>query len=195
MKQKLKLLLSITIMLFIFKSCKPDEKCVDGNTYKYIDDYDYSKIPYKDNSKLSFIDKKTKDTLIFTGQGFQYGFGKYVAQGECPQTTNLEYRSLTLMNNRNADAILVENKFVSFDVSYIGITYKNYSKSFSPVEVSKPYKYDSLIIQGVKYYNVQYLKDTHPYTPFLSIYYHLNYGILKLETNKGDTLELIKLEL
>ena len=193
MKQKL--LIVIPLLLLLFKACKPDEKCVDGNNYRYIDEYDYGKIPYKDHSQLTFVDKKTKDTLVFTGQGFQYGFGKYVSQGECPQTTNLEYRSLTFINNKNKDEILIENKFVSFDVSYIGITYKNLSKNFSPVEVSKPYKYDSLIIQGTKYYNVQYLKDTHPYTPFLSIYYNLNYGILKLETNTGDTLELIKLEL
>ena len=193
MKQKL--LIVIPLLLLLFKACKPEVKCVDGNNYRYIDEYDYSKIPYKDHSVLTFIDKKTKDTLVFTSQGFQYGFGKYVAQGECPQTTNLEYRSLTFINNKNKDEILIENKFVSFDVSYIGITYKNLSKNFSPVEVSKPYKYDSLIIQGTKYYNVQYLKDTHPYTPFLSIYYNLNYGILKLETNAGDTLELIKLEL
>lgn len=193
MKQKL--LLIIPLLLLLFKACKPEVKCIDGNSYKYIDDYDYSKIPYKDHSVLTFVDKKTKDTLVFTSQGFQYGFGKYVAQGECPQTTNLEYRSLTFINNKNKDEIIIENKFVSFDVSYIGITYKNLSKNFSPVEVSKPYKYDSLIIQGTKYYNVQYLKDTHPYTPFLSIYYNLNYGILKLETNAGDTLELIKLEL
>jgi hypothetical protein len=195
MKQKLKLLLSITTMLLIFKGCKPDEKCVDGNNYRYINDYDYSKIPYKDHSELTFIDKKTKDTLVFTGQGFQYGFSKYVAQGECPQTTNLEYRSLTLINNKNANKIFIENKFISFDVSAIGISYKNFGKIFYAVEVSKPYKYDSLIVQGTKYYNVQYLKDMNPYTPFLSIYYNLNYGILKLETNAGDTLELIKLEL
>ena len=52
-----------------------------------------------------------------------------------------------------------------------------------------------MIIQGVKYYNVEYLKDELPYPSFLSIYYNLDYGILKLETNNGDTLELIKLEL
>lgn len=193
MKQTL--LLAIPLLLLLFKGCKPNEKCVDGNSYKYIDEYDYSKIPYKDHSVLTFIDKKTKDTMVFTGQGFQYGFGKYVAQGECPQTTNLEYRSLTFINIKNKDEVLIENKFVSFDVSHIGITYKNLCKNFSPVEVSKPYKYDSLIIQGTKYYNVQYLKDINPYTSFLSIYYNLNYGILKLETNAGDTLELIKLEL
>lgn len=192
MKQKL--LLIIPLLLLLFNACKPDEKCVDGNNYRYINYYDYNKIPYKDHSVLTFIDINTKDTLIFTGQGFQYVFGKYVAQGECPQTTNLEYRSLNFINNKNANKILVENKFISFDVSAIGISYKNFTKIFDAVEVSKPYKYDSLIIQGTKYYNVQYLKDINPYTPFLSIYYNLNYGILKLETNAGDTLELIKLE-
>jgi hypothetical protein len=89
----------------------------------------------------------------------------------------------------------VENKFISFDVSVISISYKNFNKNFYSVEVSKPFKYDSLTIQGVTYYDVEYLKEEFPYTPFLSIYYNLNYGILKLETNAGDTLELIKLEL
>ena len=193
MKQKL--LIVIPLLLLLFKACKPDEKCVDGNNYKYLSEYNLSKIPYKDYSLLTFIDKKTKDTLIFTSQGFQYGFGKYVEQGECPQTTNLQYRSLTFINSKNNDQILVENKYISFDASAIGISYKNFGKNFYAVEVSKSYKYDSLIIQGTKYYNVQYLKDINPYTPFLSIYYNLNYGILKLETNAGDTLELIKLEL
>jgi hypothetical protein len=193
MKQKL--LLIIPLLLLLFKACKPDEKCVDGNSYKYIDEYDYSKIPYKDNSVLTFIDKKTKDTLIFTSQGFQYGFGKYVAQGECPQTTNLEYRSLTFINNKNKDELFLENKYVSLTSSRIGISYKNFSKNFYASEIRKPFTLDSLIIQGVKYIDVEYLKDALPNTPFLSIYYNLNYGILKLETNAGDTLELIKLEL
>jgi hypothetical protein len=188
-------LLIIPLLLFLFKACKPDEKCVDGNNYKYLSEYNLGKIPYKDYSALTFIDKKTKDTLVYSAQGYQYGFGKYVEQGECPQTTNLQYRSLTFINNKNKDEILVENKYVSFDASAIGISYKNFGKNFYAVEVSKSYKYDSLIIQGTKYYNVQYLKDINPYTPFLSIYYNLNYGILKLETNVGDTLELIKLEL
>lgn len=195
-KQKLKLLLSITTMFFIFKGCKPDEKCVDGNSYKYIDDYNYKVIPYKDHSLLTFIDKRTKDTLIFTGQGFQYGFGKYVVQGECPQTTNLQFRTLTLINNINSNKLSIENIFINpYSASRIQINYMNKSNIFLGGEISKPYAYDSLLIQGIKYYDVKYLKEAFPNTPFLSIYYNLDYGILKLETNAGDTLELIKLEL
>jgi hypothetical protein len=194
MKQKL--LLIIPLLLLLFNACKPEVRCIDGNSYKYIDEYDYSKIPYKDHSVLTFIDKKTKDTLVFTGQGFQYGFGKYVEQGECPQTINLQYRSLAFINNINSNILSIENMFInSYSASRIQINYKNVSKIFISGEISKPYAYDSLIIQGIKYYDVKYLKEAFPYTPFLSIYYNLNYGILKLETNEGDTLELIKLEL
>ena len=35
MKTKLKLLLSLPFILLFFEACKPDEKCVDGNNYKY----------------------------------------------------------------------------------------------------------------------------------------------------------------
>lgn len=195
MKTKLKLLLCLPFILLLFEDCKPDEKCVDGNYYKYIDDYFLNKIPYKDYSTISFLNKKTNDTLVFSGQGYQFGFSKYIEQGECPQTNNLQYRSLTFLNNKNVGNILIENKFIDPTICKLGITYKNYSKIFYAADVSKPFAYDSLIIQGVKYYDVEYLKDEFPNTSFLSIYYNLNYGILKLETNSGDTLELIKLEL
>jgi hypothetical protein len=195
MKQKIKILLTIPLLLLLFKACKPDKGCTDGNYYKYIDEYDFRKIPYKDYSELTFLNKKSNDTIIYKGQGNQFTFIKFIEPGECPQTNNLQYRSLTFINNKNNEKIIVENKFITLGVSNIGITYKNFGKNFYASEIRKPYTLDSMIIQGVKYYNVEYLKDELPYPSFLSIYYNLDYGILKLETNNGDTLELIKLEL
>lgn len=91
----------------------------------------------------------------------------------------MQYRSLTFLNNKNVGNILIENKFIDPTICKLGITYKNYSKIFYAADVSKPFAYDSLIIQGVKYYDVEYLKDEFPNTSFLSIYYNLNYGIME----------------
>jgi hypothetical protein len=193
MKQKL--LIVIPLLLLLFKACKPDEKCVDGNNYRYIDEYDYGKIPYKDHSQLTFVDKKTKDTLVFTGQGFQYGFGKYVSQGECPQTTNLEYRSLTFINNKNADKITIINQFIGLTTSEISFNYKINSKSLSPAYFNAPFAYDSLLISGKYYYNIKDFTAINS-TVDLCFLYTLKEGIVQLiypPTN--DTLNLIKLEL
>jgi hypothetical protein len=193
MKQKR--LLAITLLLLLFKACKPDEKCVDGNNYKYIDEYDYSKIPYKDRSVLTFIDKKTKDTLVYSAQGFQYGFGKYVAQGECPQTTNLEYRSLTFINNKNADKISIINQFIGLTTSTISFNYKINSKSLSPAYFNPPFAHDSLLISGKYYYNIKDFTAINS-TVDLCFLYTLKEGIVQLiYPPTHDTLNLIKLEL
>jgi hypothetical protein len=193
MKQKL--LLIIPLLLLLFKACKPDEKCIDGNNYKYLSEYNLSKIPYKDHSLLTFIDKKTKDTLIFIGQGFQYGFGKYVDQGECPQTNNLQYRSLTFVNNKNADKITIINQFIGLTTSEISFNYKINSKSLSPAYFNAPFAYDSLLISGKYYYNIKDFTAINS-TVDLCFLYTLKEGIVQLiypPTN--DTLNLIKLEL
>ena len=193
MKQKL--LLIIPLLLLLFKACKPNEKCVDGNYFKNLSENNLSKVPYKDYSVLTFIDKKTKDTLIFTGQGFQYGYGKYVEQGECPQTNNLQYRSLTFVNNKNADKITIINQFIGLTTSEISFNYKINSKSLSPSYFNAPFAYDSLLISGKYYYNIKDFTAINS-TVDLCFLYTLKEGIVQLiypPTN--DTLNLIKLEL
>jgi hypothetical protein len=68
MKQKL--LLIIPLLLLLFNACKPEVRCIDGNSYKYIDEYDYSKIPFKDHSVLTFIDKKLKILWFLQAKAF-----------------------------------------------------------------------------------------------------------------------------
>ncbi len=193
MKQKL--LLIISLLLLLFKACKPNEKCVDGNYFKNLSENNLSKVPYKDYSVLTFIDKKTKDTLIFTGQGFQYGFGKYVEQGECPQTTNLQYRSLSFINNKNADKITIINQFIGLTTSEISFNYKINSKNLSPSNFNEPFAYDSLLLEGFYYKNVLDFTNLKS-TVDLGLLYTSKEGIVQLiypPTN--DTLNLIKLEL
>jgi len=195
MKTKLSLVLIIQILAIVFKSCKPDEKCVDGNYYKYLDDNNLNKISYKDFSVLTFISKKTKDTLVFTGQGYQYGSSNYISQGDCPQTTNLQYRSLTFSCNLNNDKIVITNLFVGPTTGGINFSYKNNNKNVSPASFGYPFYYDSLNIEGKYYHKVNSFTEINS-TVDIGFLYTLNEGIIQLiypPTN--DTLNLIKLEL
>jgi hypothetical protein len=193
--KKLKLLLCLPIILLLFKACKPDKGCTNGNYYKYIDEYDFSKIPYKDYSELTFINKKTKDTLIFYGQGYQFDFGQATTQEECPQTYNLQRRQIVFKCYKNNDEIKITNFFMGFTTTDINFSYKKNNRIVDPGSISWPFAYDSILIEGKFYYNV---KDFTPIiTPVnIGFLYTLNEGIIQLiYPNTSDTLNLTKLKL
>jgi hypothetical protein len=193
MKQKL--LLIISLLLLLFKACKPEVKCNESINYQYIYDYDINKIPYKDFSVLTFLDKKTGDTLIFTGGGYQSGFDSYSTAEECPQQYNLQRRFIVFSCNKNNDKITISNFFEAPIVSSINFSYKINSKSLSPVYFRAPFAYDSLLISGKYYYNIKDFTAINS-TVDLCFLYTLKEGIVQLiYPPTKDTLNLIKLEL
>ncbi len=192
MKQKLKLLLTIPLLLLLFKACKPDKGCVDNNTYQYQLEEDLNVVPYKDFSELTFINKTTRDTSVFVGQGYVYDWGKYVTQEECPQTYNLQRRYIVFNCTKNTDKISIENTFIQPGIETMQITFRNNSTNITPfVLYSKPFSFDSISIENKIYRNAnQYLQNN------LTVLYNRTEGLIQLFYPKTkDTLNLIDLKL
>ena len=65
-----------------------------------------------------------------------------------------------------------------------------------PIDISKPYQYDSLVIQQKIYYNIRYFKNEYKpeYNTAYGCYYTAKDGIIKMETSDGDKWELIKVQ-
>jgi hypothetical protein len=195
MKQKLKLLITIPLILLLFKACKPEEGCVDNNYYEYqLEEY-LNSVPYKDFSELTFINKTNRDTFVFIGQGYVYDWGKYTTQEECPQTYNLQRRYIVFNCTKNTDKIIVENTFEKPGISAIKFSYKNYGKSLSYGSFFGPYHHDSILIENKIYYKVRDLTKTFSTAEF-GFLFSKNEGLIRLiNSSTNDTLNLIDIKL
>jgi hypothetical protein len=111
-----RLIFIIPVIFLLFKACKPDKGCVDNNQYEYQLERDLNLIPYKDFSELTFINKMTRDTSIFVGQGYVYDWGKYVTQEECNQTYNLQRRYIVFICTKNNNKISIENTLINMEL-------------------------------------------------------------------------------
>jgi hypothetical protein len=195
MKQKLKLLLTIPLLMLLFKACKPDKGCVDNNEYVYQLESDLKILPYKDFSELTFINKTTRDTCIFIGQSYVYDWGKYTTQEECPQTFNLQRRYIVFNCTKNNNNIIIENTFIKPGNRTMNFSSNNENKSLHPSYFSAPFAYDSLNIEGKYYYNVKDFTAIKSTSEF-GFLYTLNNGIIRIIYNKSnDTLNLINIKL
>lgn len=195
--KKLKLLLTIPFLLLLVKACKPDKGCVDNNTYQYQPEEELNIVPYKDFSELTFINKITRDTSVFVGQGYVFDWGEYVTQEECPQTYNLQRRYIVFNCTKNTDKISIENTFLQPGNRTFTISYKNKSKSlnagyFMP---SFPFSYDSIIIENKYYYKVKKISAENS-TTTIGYLYSLTKGLIQIVSPVDkDTLNLIDIKL
>jgi hypothetical protein len=194
-KTKLKPIIYVLLILLFFEACKPEVKCNESINYLYIDDYDINKIPYKDFSVLTFLDKKTGDTLIFTGGGYQSSFDSYSTAEECPKKYNLQRRFIVFSCNKNTDKITISNFFEAPNVTKINFSYKNNNRTVFPGSISWPFSYDSIDIEGKYYHNIEDFTNINS-TVDIGLLYTLNEGIIKLiYPPTKDTLNLINIQL
>jgi hypothetical protein len=186
-----RLIFIIPVIFLLFKACKPDKGCVDNNQYEYQLERDLNLIPYKDFSELTFINKMTRDTSIFVGQGYVYDWGKYVTQEECNQTYNLQRRYIVFICTKNNNKISIENTFIKYGIRTMSIGFKNNSINMSASGLSKPYSFDSLIIENKLYRNINEYPQNN-----LTVFYNATEGIVKIiYPSTKDTLNLIDLKL
>jgi hypothetical protein len=191
MKTKLKMLLSIAFIPLFFEACKPDKGCVDNNIYQYQLEEDLNLIPYKNFSELTFINKITRDTLVFIGEGYTFDWGKYTTQEECPQTYNLQRRYIVFNCTKNADKISIQNTFLQPNFRTISIGFKNKNINMSASGLSKPYSFDSLLIENKSYYNINEYPQLN-----LRILFNTTEGIVQIiHSETKDTLNLINIKL
>lgn len=190
--KNIKLILTIPLVLILFKACKPDKGCVGNNTYQYQPEEELNIVPYKDFSELTFINKITRDTSVFVGQGYVFDWGKYVTQEECPQTYNLQRRYIVFNCTKNSDKISIENTFIQPGIETMRISYKSNSINITPfVLYSKPYSFDSLLIENKLYRNINEYPQNN-----LTVFYNATEGIVKIiYPSTKDTLNLIYLKL
>jgi hypothetical protein len=189
--KKLKLLLIIIPFLIFTKSCKKDSGCEDGNYYQYQLEEDLKVIPYKDYSELTFINKTTRDTAVFIGQGYTFDWGKYTTAEECPQTYNLQRRYIVFSCTKNNDKIIVQNTFLEPGARKINIGFKNKSINISASGLRKPYSFDTLHIENKLYYNI----NQYPQLD-IKILYNTTEGIIQMiHQETKDTLNLIDVKL
>jgi hypothetical protein len=190
-----RLIFIIPLILLLFKACKPDKGCVDNNQYQYQLEEDLNVVPYKDFTELTFINKTTRDTNVFVGQGYVYDWGKYVTQEECPQTHNLQRRYIVFNCTKNSDKISIENTFIKYGIRTMNFSWNNKGKSLYPSYFSGPFAYDSLNIEGKCYYNVKDFTSIKSTTEFGFLYTKTEGLIRLVNPLTKDTLNLIDLKL
>lgn len=186
-------LIFLTIFITIL-SCSKDKGCIHNTTNFDIPENDRKiVIPYKTGfEKIFFISANTKDTLVFKGQGWKTDFTELQTQMECYQINNLQRWSNLYKDSIHANSIAIQFLHYYPGAPYLEIKYNNNIYIASPM----PYSPDSLIVQMHTYYNVQSFSNDYQPEKNTGLYcfYNRTKGILKMETNNGDTLEFLYFE-
>lgn len=184
----------VAILLFA-NACEPVKVCVDNNSFQYLKESELNSLPYKDFSELTFIHRTNRDTFLFKGGSYKSDFTKYVIQQECPQTFNAQRRKIEFVNGKSGSKITVENAFLQTGVSTLNIMYNNANKNIEYAVFSKPFTYDSLLIEGKNYTEVREVKPNQA-EGNLGFLFTPKQGIIQLINGAtNDTLNLVALKL
>jgi len=192
MKTKIFTIIGIS---FLFATCKRD-RCGDGKTYYNLSENDKSKIPYKGNEVLKFFNTSTSDTLIFQAepQWTYYSNSKYYG-ADCPMENICQGRGIAFFNLSQNKKIVVNQVYsTSNNVQYIELNYNDIfivKKPFPFINAGKP-TFDSVLINGIKYYNVRAITGSIKQPMDVGFWFTEIEGILKIYTNTNDTLTIIK---
>ena len=197
------LLFTITFSCELFlSSCQKDKPCVHGTTELDISSDDFAKVPYKDTSKLTFVRTSTNDTFTFNGLGWVTDYWTFQTQDECYQLYKLQSKYIVFSCIKYPQPITVSFLYYSPSIPYLEIDFTTITSSppntyiILPIDIDKPYQYDSLLIQNKFYYKVRYFKNEYKpeYNTAYGCYCTAKDGIIKMETSDGDKWELIKVQ-
>jgi hypothetical protein len=192
------LYLSITFIAFIFISCSKDKPCNNEVETLNISDEDRYKVPYKDSTKLTFISLNTNDTHTFVGQGWKMDYGYYSESGAagCPKQYNFQRKYIQFVSTTFTYPITISLLYYYPLGDYMEVKFNRTTFVARPISLSKPYTYDSLIIQNKIFFDIKYFKNQ--YKPEnntkYGCYYNITEGIVKVETYDDDVWELLKIE-
>lgn len=172
-------------------SCSKDKGCIHNTTNFEIPESDRKiVIPYKTGfEEIFFIRAKSKDTFMFKGQGWKTDFTELKTELECYQINNLQRWYNVYKDSIDAESIIIQFLHFYPGAPYLQIDYNNNTYIAAPT----PYSQDSLTIQNQTYYNVQsFCNDYQPErNTGYKCFYNRKNGILKMETNDGDTIEFL----
>ena len=199
MKTKISTILILSIAFFVYanlSSCQKDKPCVHGTTEEDIPSGDLAKVPYTDATKLTFVRTSTKDTFVFSSQGWFTDFGSQQTQDDCYQIYKLQRKSIIFKSQTYSQSITLSLLFYYSHGDYMVIDFNNTTFSVTPINIRNPYSYDSLSIGSQNYYNIEYFKDQYQsnYNSPYGCYFNITHGILKMETSDGDKWELIRVQ-
>lgn len=165
-----------------FFSCREDCPTGDGPTY-YLSEEDKSKVPYTGTDTLRFTRNGT-DTFTFIGEGketfFASGRGTYNDNCGYVQPERLEgYRIEYVCDDLTQKIIL--SLTIDGLVEYVTINFEDIFSNCA-LCLRKPYEFDSLIVNGEKYYNINKMFNTIG-DPQDVAYYTVKDGIIRIKVN------------
>jgi len=183
----------LLISSIAFAACK-DEGCGPEITKEYpLSLNDHSKIVYKGNEKLTFIDSTANDTHVFIGQGYytDYHFIKYQYDDCEPlhksERSNLIFKNMTQANN---DLSFMIGSVRKENSPQILIALNNTTIEVSPTLIANnnPNLFE-MEIRGKKYSKlVSFYAPVH----YLNLaYYDIDEGLVRMVTRDGHVWELI----
>jgi hypothetical protein len=189
---KIKIIITLSIA-FIMTTCSKENKCGDGKTYYNLSENDKSQIPYKGNETLKFLSTSTYDTLIFNAEPewSYYTNSKYYG-ADCPMENICQGRGIAFFNAIQNKKIVI-NQVYSTDGN-LQLLELNYNDLYT-VKSGFPFTgftYDSASINGRFYHNIRAITGKILMPKDVGFWFTANEGIIKIYSNKGDTLNLIK---
>ena len=193
---KIKNIFNILFISFFTTMCSKENKCGDGKTYYNLTENDKSQIPYKGNETIKFLNTSTSDTLTFkTEPEWSYYTNSKYYGADCPMENICQGRGIAFFNASQNKKIVINQLYHSdINVEYIELNYNDYftvSETFPFINMGKP-NYDSVSINGIFYYNVRAVTGKIKQPKDVGFWFTEKDGIIKIYTNEGDTLNLIK---
>lgn len=187
------------LCLILFSQCGKNVPCkVQPDLYIFFPEETLSKVPYKNNTELTFINTLTNDTHTFYGQSWDSSNWYY-------RDYSKECQGGYFMEDRRQRFISPTYKYpINFGIIY---TSRSQGSEYFVVDLTafsyylwvgnihEPYTFDSLLIQNKWYLDIKYFKDQ--YLPGRNTkygcFYNTSQGIIKIELPEGN-LELLKIK-
>jgi len=183
----------ILFISFFTTMCSKDNKCGNGKTYYNLSENDKSQIPYKGNETIKFLNTSSSDTLTFKAEPeWSYYTNSKFYGADCPMEDICQGRGIAFFNVIQNKKIVI-NQVYSTDGN-LQLLELNYNDLFT-VKSGFPFTgftYDSASINGHFYHNIRAITGKILMPKDVGFWFTEKEGIIKIYTNEGDTLNLIK---